>query len=77
VLNDGMKDVTFRKDETFGFDVPLSVPGVDPALLNPRDNWADPAAYDAMRATLTQKFRTAFEPFRQLVSPEVAAAGPA
>lgn len=76
VLNDGMADVTFRKDPTFGFDVPTSVPGVDPALLNPRDLWTDKDAYDRTIHTLAEKFKISFAQFGNVVRPEIAAAGP-
>jgi phosphoenolpyruvate carboxykinase (ATP) len=77
VLSDGMADVTFRTDPTFGFEVPTACPGVDSALLNPRDMWADKDEYDRTLATLATKFGDAFKQFAPYVTPEVAAAGPA
>ena len=40
-LDGSLNDVEFRKDPNFGFEVPVSVPGVDRAILNPRETWAD------------------------------------
>jgi phosphoenolpyruvate carboxykinase (ATP) len=76
VLNGGCDKVSFRKDPNFGFDVPLAVPGVDSKLLNPRDMWPDPDAYDRAAADLASKFHKAFDQFRNLVRPEVSSAGP-
>ncbi|MGI8925636.1 MAG: phosphoenolpyruvate carboxykinase (ATP) [Tepidiformaceae bacterium] len=76
VLNDGMADVTFRKDPVLGFDVPTSCAGVEPRLLEPRQLWADKAAYDAKYEELGRKFNANFDQFRGLVAPAVAKAGP-
>ena len=76
ILNDAFTSSTFRRDEIFGFEVPLQVPGVDRGLLNPRDLWDDKDAYDGAYQGLADKFHTAFGQFRDLVKPEVAAAGP-
>ncbi len=46
-LDGSLADVEMRIDPNFHFRVPVSVPGVDPAILNPRDTWADKQAYDA------------------------------
>ena len=46
-LSGALDGVEYRTDPVFGFDVPVSVPGVDSALLDPRGTWADPGAYDA------------------------------
>ena len=57
--------------------MPVSVPGVDGALLDPRATWADPSAYDAKAAELAAMFRANFEAsFAADVDPAVAAAGP-
>ena len=76
VLNGQCDNVTFRTDPNFGFEVPTACPGVDSKLLNPRDSWPDPAAYDKAAADLAGKFHKAFDQFRSLVRPEVASAGP-
>ena len=76
ILNDAFDGATFRKDRTFGFDVPVTCPGIDQSLLVPRDTWADGEAYDRQLSELATGFRKNFDQFRGMVSPEVAAAGP-
>lgn len=41
--------------------MPKSCPGVDSAILNPRNTWADKEAYDATATTLRDAFRKNFE----------------
>ncbi len=76
VLNDGLKNVSFRKDPIFGFEVPVTCPGVNDGLLDPRSQWDDKEAYDQTYQKLAEGFRENFEQFRGIVSPEVANAGP-
>ena len=76
VLNDRLDGVGYRTDPLFGFDVPLEVPHVDSALLNPRDRWDDPEAYDRRYEELAGLFRANFDQFRPLVSEATAAGGP-
>ena len=40
-LDGSLNDVEFRRDVNFGFDVPVAVPGVDTAILDPRGTWTD------------------------------------
>ena len=75
-LSGDLDDVEYRVDPTFGLEVPVEVPGVDTALLDPRSTWADADAYDARAAALARMFRENFTRFDD-VSPGVAAAGPA
>jgi len=76
-LSGALKNAAFRIDPNFGFAVPISVPGVDDRLLDPRSTWADPAAYDAQAAKLAAMFRKNFERFESFVSEEVRQAAPA
>ena len=73
----GSTTSTYRADEVFGFEVPVAVPGVDGALLDPRSTWRDPAAYDAKARELAAMFRENFEQVRRRRRADaVAAAGP-
>ncbi len=74
-LSGRLANVDYRTDEVFGFAVPVSVPGVDDELLDPRSTWRDPAAYDAKARELAGMFRANLERFAD-VEPEVVAAGP-
>jgi phosphoenolpyruvate carboxykinase (ATP) len=75
-LDGSLANVEFRKDPNFGFDVPVSVPGVDGAILNPRDTWADKADYDATAAKLVGLFTANFAKFADHVDAEVLTAAP-
>jgi phosphoenolpyruvate carboxykinase (ATP) len=60
----------------FGVEIPTEVPGVPSEVLNPRDTWADPAAYDAKAGELAAAFRKNFEQFADRVPAAVREAGP-
>jgi phosphoenolpyruvate carboxykinase (ATP) len=62
-LDGGLDDVAMRTDPLFGFEVPEAVPGVDPALLDPRQTWSDAEAYERAAARLVGLFRKNFEKF--------------
>ena len=65
-----------RIDPIFGFQVPTALEGVDPAILNPRETWADKAAYDAQASALIAMFNENFEKFSNHVDADVRDAGP-
>ena len=46
---------------TFNLKIPKSCPGVPSEVLNPRNTWKDPAAYDAAATKLRDMFRKNFE----------------
>jgi phosphoenolpyruvate carboxykinase (ATP) len=76
-LEGRLDNAPMRTDANFGFAVPVSVAGVDPKLLNPRETWADPKAYDAMARKLVGMFVKNFSKFEAGVDAEIRAASPA
>jgi phosphoenolpyruvate carboxykinase (ATP) len=62
-------------DPVFGFAVPLTVPGVESSVLEPRNTWADKDAYDKKYHELAEKFIKNFTKYAD-VAPELVAAGP-
>ena len=75
-LSGELKNQTMRVDPVFGFKVPAVLAGVDPKIMNPRDTWADPKAYDEAAAKLAQLFQKNFAKFEAYVDAEVLRAGP-
>jgi len=75
-LNGDLDDVDFRTDDTFGFQVPLHVPGVDNRLLDPRETWSDAEQYDVKARELADLFTENFSKRFADADPAIRAAGP-
>jgi phosphoenolpyruvate carboxykinase (ATP) len=75
-LDGSLNNAEFRTDENFGFQVPVAVPGVDHVMLNPRETWADKAAYDATASKLVRQFIDNFAQFEDAVDQGVREAAP-
>ncbi len=69
---DGVETVT---DPIFGLHIPLQCPGVPDEVLQPKQTWDDPEAYDKKAKELARKFQENFKKFSH-VSKEIKAAGP-
>ena len=76
-LSGKLKNQSMRTDPVFGFQVPLSLDGVDPKILTPRETWADKADYDAQALALVEMFNKNFEKYAAHVGADVIAAAPA
>jgi phosphoenolpyruvate carboxykinase (ATP) len=76
-LSGELEDVELRTDDIFGFEVPRSMPGVDPSLLDPRSTWADPAEYDRKARELAAMFVDNFAKRFADVDEAITVAGPA
>jgi phosphoenolpyruvate carboxykinase (ATP) len=75
-LDGSLKNAEFRTEANFGFAVPVSVPGVDAKILDPRSTWDDKAAYDRQAAKLVGMFISNFAKFEDHVDAKVMSAAP-
>ncbi len=73
-LNGQLDNVEFVTEPAFGLQIPVSCSGVPTEVLNPRNAWADKAAYDETAIELAARFEANFAQF--CASEEVRAAGP-
>lgn len=76
-LDGTLDQVQYRRDDNFGFQVPVLVEGVDAQILDPRGTWADKKAYDAMALRLVDMFVANFGKFESHVDETVMDAAPA
>jgi phosphoenolpyruvate carboxykinase (ATP) len=75
-LNGSLVNGQFKNHDIFGVAMPVNCPGVPDEMLDPRNTWADKAAYDKQAASLAEKFVTNFKKFEAGVEPAVLAAAP-
>ncbi|MGI4874817.1 MAG: phosphoenolpyruvate carboxykinase (ATP) [Janthinobacterium lividum] len=75
-LSGALQAGEFQPHPVFGVAMPLAVPGVPTELLNPRQTWADPAAYDRAAAQLAEQFGRNFEKFADFATADILAGGP-
>jgi len=65
-LGGELDDTTMRIEPLFGMEVPLRVEGVTPRALDPRANWTDVNAYDAMAIKLQTLFAENYRKFEDV-----------
>lgn len=63
ILDGSINDATFRSDPVFGFDVPVSLPGLDSHVLDPRSTWPDKTAFDAQARKLAEMYVNNFRKY--------------
>ena len=56
ILNGDVLKAPTKQIPIFNFEVPTELPGVDPAILDPRDTYADASEWDAKAKDLAQRF---------------------
>ncbi|WP_082707328.1 phosphoenolpyruvate carboxykinase [Shewanella frigidimarina] len=74
IVSGELKDVETVYIDKLNLNVPVSVSGVDTALLNPVNTWADKAEYDKYAQQLAQEFSDNFAKYK--VSEAIKNAGP-
>ena len=75
-LTGKLAEVKLRAHPIFGVQVPGAVPGVPTEILNPRQTWRDPAAYDQTALALAEKFVENFRKYADFASEEILAGAP-
>lgn len=75
-LDGKLLDAEFIRDPIFNFDIPTRVSGVPQEILDPKNTWADKAAYDAQAKKLAQLFHENFKPYSSELPKEIANSGP-
>jgi phosphoenolpyruvate carboxykinase (ATP) len=60
----------------FGLEIPRRVQGVPAEILDPRETWGDPDAYDEKAREVADMFANNFERYAEGASQEIVAAGP-
>ncbi|MBC7536386.1 MAG: phosphoenolpyruvate carboxykinase (ATP) [Ferruginibacter sp.] len=75
-LEGKLDHVEFEAHPVFGMMMPKECPGVPAEILNPRNTWADKAAYDTKAVNLAKQFIKNFEKYAGGVSEEILAAAP-
>ena len=76
ILDGSIHQTQFTQYPIFGFDIPKTLPNVDPTLLNPRNAWADKNAYDDAAKNLAGMFVKNFEQYAGKGSVDYTQYGP-
>ncbi len=75
-LNGELDTVKTGKDDIFGLEIPLHVPGVPDDVLMPEQTWTDKEAYRAKALDLASKFKENFKKFTSVSEEIVKLGGP-
>ena len=76
ILDGELDNVSYAVNNVFGLRMPLTCPGIDSQLLNPRNTWKDKDAYDKTASELALRFNNNFEQYADKVTAEIAHASP-
>ena len=77
ILNGDVLKAETKKIPIFDFEVPTSLPGVDPAILDPRDTYADASEWEAKAKDLAERFIKNFKKYEgNEAGKALVAAGP-
>jgi phosphoenolpyruvate carboxykinase (ATP) len=72
-LDGSLTKMEFHTELFFGLAIPAHVPGIPDEVLDPRQTWADKAAYDQMAKHLIERFEANFAIFESVVGEDVKA----
>ncbi len=75
-LEGELNNTETSKDEIFGLEIPLHVPGVPDAVLRPEQTWTDKNAYNIKANELAGKFKENFKKFSNVSDTIISLGGP-
>jgi len=76
ILDGPAMTATYEKEDIFGFEIPTSLPGVNPKVLNPKHSWTDHAAYEETAKKLAQMYVDNFKKYEGKGSVDYTKFGP-
>ena len=77
ILDGSIEKAPTKKIPMFNFEVPTSLPGVDPAILDPRDTYADASVWEEKAKDLASRFIKNFKKYEtNEAGKALVAAGP-
>lgn len=74
-LNGELENVDFERDPIFNVDIPKTCPNVPDEVLNPKNVWADKAAYEKNAKELAKRFIDNFKQYKNMPA-AIVEAGP-
>ena len=63
ILDGSIHNMQFETDTVFGFDVPVSLPGVPKEVCSPRMSWKNSKEYDLQAEILVNMFDENFKKY--------------
>ena len=77
ILGGDILNAPTKKIPYFNFEVPTELPGVDPAILDPRDTYSDPSQWEEKAQDLADRFIKNFKKYESNeLGKALVAAGP-
>ncbi len=77
ILDGSIEDATTKQVPIFNLEIPTSLPGVDPSILDPRDTYVDPLQWESKAKDLAQRFINNFDKYTDNAEGKsLVAAGP-
>ncbi|PSW03384.1 phosphoenolpyruvate carboxykinase (ATP) [Photobacterium lipolyticum] len=77
ILDGSIDQAETKHIPIFNLEVPTSLPGVDPAILDPRDTYVDPLQWESKAIDLAERFINNFDKYTDTSEgAELVAAGP-
>ncbi|EGQ8072516.1 phosphoenolpyruvate carboxykinase (ATP) [Vibrio vulnificus] len=77
ILDGSIEEAPTKQVPIFNLEVPTSLPGVDPAILDPRDTYVDPLQWESKAQDLAQRFINNFAKYTDNAEGQsLVAAGP-